>query len=304
MTVARQGVQPASSTVSGVPHMREAKDRSSKWLIEHHSGSILFFGSIRGYSACRAAHSVITVPERLPDGLLDVFFPGETKPHPVLVEISTYPDSRTAEQALDDLLLVFLARRVVPELLTLVLHPKGQLHVTGQTQRPSRLGLTQLEMKWKVVELWTVPAAELLAANDVGLIPWVPLCQFDGPPETLLQQCRQRIDAQAPPQEHSNLLAVTQVFAGLRYNDPKLLALLGGRQAMLESPVLQELMTEREVETRQNDILSFLAERFGSLPEELVAAVKAIQEPARLRELIKWTAQSSDLHAFRSRLSS
>jgi predicted transposase YdaD len=282
--------------------MREAKDRSSKWLIEHHAQSFLFFGGISGYTRCRAAHSVIAVPERLPDGLLDVSFPGESTPHPVLVEISTYPGSRSAEQALDDLLLVFLARRVVPELLTLVLHPKGQQRVTGQTQRLSRLGLTQLDVKWKVVELWTVPAADLLAVNDVGLIPWVPLCQYDGPPEPLLQQCRQRIDAQAPPQEHSNLLAVTQVFAGLRYNDPKLLALLGGRQAMLESPVLQELMTERDVERLHKDILRVLQARFGTVPEEATAGVKAILQVQRLEELIDWAAQCPDINAFRSRL--
>ncbi len=149
---------------------REAKDRSSKWLIEHHAGSFLFFGGITGYTACRAAQSVITVPQRLPDGLLDVFFPGETEPHPVIVEISTYPDSGNPDKALDDVLLVLLARRIVPDVLTLVLHPKGQLRVEGQTQRSSRLGLTQLGLKWKVIDLWTIPAVDLLAANDVELI--------------------------------------------------------------------------------------------------------------------------------------
>jgi hypothetical protein len=152
------------------------------------------------------------------------------------------------------------------------------------------------------VELWTLPAAALLAAHDVGLIPWVPLCWFDGPPEPVLQQCRQRIDAQASPQEHGNLLAVTQVFTALRYPDPKLLALLGGRKAMLESPVLQELLTEREVETRHQDLLDFLRGRFGALPEELEAAVKVIQQAQRLRELITWEGQCPDLNAFRDRL--
>ncbi len=282
--------------------MREAKDRSSKWLIEHHASSFLFFAGITGYTACRAAQSVIAVPQRLPDGLLDVSFPGETEPHPVLVEISTYPDSANPDKALDDVLLVLLARRVVPDVLTLVLHPKGQLRVQGQTQRTSRLGLTRLGLQWKVVDLWTVPASELLAANDVGLIPWVPLSQFDGPPEPILQQCRQRIDTQARPPEHGNLLAVTQVFAGLRYPDPTLLALLGGRKAMLESPVLQELLTECKVETMHESLLQFLQARFGTIPEDLVAAVRVIQQTQRLKELIDWSAQCPDLNAFRTRL--
>ena len=61
----------------------------------------------------------------------------------------------------------------------------------------SRHGLTQLTCRWRVVELWTVSAAELLAANDVGLIPWVPLARFDDPPEVIVRQCYQRIEQQA-----------------------------------------------------------------------------------------------------------
>jgi hypothetical protein len=99
-------------------------------------------------------------------------------------------------------------------------------------------------VRWKVVELWTIPAADMLAAGDVGLIPWVPLAQFDGPREPIFQECRTRIDRDAPPDEHENLLAVTQILAGLRYNDPRLFQLLGGREAMIESPVLQEFVAE------------------------------------------------------------
>jgi hypothetical protein len=68
-----------------------------------------------------------------------------------------------------------------------------------------------------VVELWTVPAEDLLATGDVGLIPWVPLAQFDGPPDLIFRECRARIDHDAQPEEHENLLAVSQVLAGLRY---------------------------------------------------------------------------------------
>jgi hypothetical protein len=103
-------------------------------------------------------------------------------------------------------------------------------------------GCTQLHVRWKVVELWTISAADMLAASDVGQVPWVPLAQFDGPPEPIFQECRTRIDRDAPPDEHENLLAVTQILAGLRYNDPRLFQLLGGREAMIESAVLQEFL--------------------------------------------------------------
>ncbi len=71
---------------------------------------------------------------------------------------------------------------------------------------------------------------------------------------------------------------------------------------MEESWVVRELLTEREVETMQDDLLLFLKGRFGTLPEDLVAAVKVIQQTPRLEELIDWAAQCSDLNAFRSRL--
>ncbi len=71
---------------------------------------------------------------------------------------------------------------------------------------------------------------------------------------------------------------------------------------MIESPVLQELLTEREVETRHQDLLRFLRARFGTLPEDLEAAVKVIQQSPRLEELIEWSAQCPDLNAFRGRL--
>jgi len=68
-------------------------------------------------------------------------------------------------------------------------------------------------VNWQVVELWTIPAEELLQAGDVGLIPWVPLTDFADPPERMLQRCREAIEERAPPGEKANLLAVTQVFS-------------------------------------------------------------------------------------------
>jgi len=168
----------------------------------------------------------------------------------------------------------------------------------------SRRDWSRLQVGWRVVELWTVPAEQLLAANDVGLIPWVPLAQSADPPETVLHECRRLIDEQAPPNEHANLLAVTQVLTGLRYNDPGLLTLIGGRRAMIESPVLQEFLQEAVLECKRKDILQFLAGRFGPVPQEVAAALQRIQDEARLEELINSAAACQDLDAFRARLNS
>src|SRR5262245_46929133 len=225
------------------------KDRSGKWLIQHHGGAILWLARVHGFRAWRPGQAEVVQPRQLPDGLLEVFFEGRAGPDPFVVEIFTYPKREADEQVLRDAVLVLADRRVLPEVITLILQPRGAYRVAGSQRLASRLGCTELTLNWRVVELWTLSAADLLAAGDVGLVPWAPLAQFDGPPEALIQECRERIDRQARPPERANLLAVTQVMARLRYNDPALLSLLGGSQAMIESPLIQELMAK----TRQED---------------------------------------------------
>ncbi len=219
--------------------MREDKDNSAKWMIDHHGDALLRLGGITGFSSWRAAQTTLAHPKQLPDGLLEVTFPGQATPHLCVIEMATYPERRAEEQAVRDAALVWLDRGVLPEVLTLVLHPKGNLRVGGDWQLTSRLGGTRLAGRWTVIEVWTLSAADLLAMNDVGAIPFVPLAQTTETPEVLVRQCRERIDQQAGPQERDNLLAVTQVMTRLRYNDLSLLTILGGRQAMIESPLLQ-----------------------------------------------------------------
>ena len=219
-------------------------DRSSKWLIQHHGDSILRLAGVRDIAEWRPLQAELVQPRRLPDGLIEVRCQGQIETAPFVLEVATYPEARVAQQALHDMALVLLDRGVLPEMLVLVLHPKGNQRVAESAQLQSAYGWAQLQSAWKVVELWTVPAEDLLAAGDVGLIPWVLLSKFDGPPEPIFRECRARIDRDGQPEEHENLLAVSQVLAGLRYDDPRLFQILGGREAMIESPVLQQLKAE------------------------------------------------------------
>ncbi len=198
--------------------------------------------------------------------------------------------------------LVYHDRGVLPELLVLVLHPKGNQRAAGSADLQSAGGWTRLQAVWKVVELWTVPAADLLAPGDVGLIPWVPLSKFDGPPEPIFRECRSRIDRDGQPEEHENLLAVSQVLAGLRYDDPRLFQILGGREAMIESPVLQQLKAEWTYEAHRKDVIKFLVARFGDEAKGLRAKLDMIDDEARLEELVEAAGTSPDLDAFRKRL--
>ena len=218
----------------------------------------------------------------------------------------TYPDAGLIEQVVRDQTLVYLDRRVLPEVLVLVLHPKGRLQTAESTTVASPMGWSSWDLRWRVVELWTVPAEGLLALGDVGVMPWVPLGRIDGPPAPVLRRCRERIDREATAEERENILAVAQVFAGLRYNDPALLAIFGGRQAMIESPILQELKAEwsREaiLETMVNGILAVLQVRFGPLPEGFVGTLGAITDVQRLDELHRLAVICPDLATFHTDL--
>jgi hypothetical protein len=92
------------------------------------------------------------------------------------------------------------------------------------------------------------------------------------------------------------------VLARLRYNDPGLLSIFGGSQAMIESPLIQELMSEVVAKERHKYIVGVLEERFGSVPQDILTALGAIQDAERLDQLNRWAVRCPDLEAFRQRL--
>lgn len=273
---------------------RDLFDRGSKWLIQHHGDSLLRLGGAGKIRSWRPLAPEVVHPRQWPDGLLEVVFENETDPDLCLVEISTYPERRVYKQMLRDAALVWLDRQVLPEVLTLVLRPKGKIRIVGRHHVRSRRGWAKLGLSWRVVEMWEVPAEELFAANDVGLIPWVPLARFDGPAESVLRECRDRIDRQAPEGERANLLAVTQVMAKLRYNQTQIFAILGGRKVMIESPLIQELVAER----LHKFILNALNRHFGDVPSDLQKKVESIQKEERLEKLLECAYKCTDLNAF------
>ena len=130
------------------------------------------------------------------------------------------------------------------------------------------------------------------------MIPWVPLTDFSGPPEAMIRRCRDVIGQRAPPAEKANLLAVSQVLTHLRYNDSEILTLFGGTKAMIESPLIQELVRE----TAHRAILTVLEARFGEIPREVAEAVTSVSDDNQIRDLVRKAAACPDLDAFRSEL--
>ncbi|MDP6115504.1 MAG: hypothetical protein QGG53_26895 [Planctomycetota bacterium] len=278
-------------------------DKSSKWLIQHHGDSILRLAGFTSVEEWRPLQAELVQPTQLPDGLLEAQLSGRESPNLFVVEIGTYPENRLYDQLTRDALLVFLDRMVVPEVVVLILHPKGNLQISDFAEFESELGLASLRLRWRVVELWKLDAEELLATNDPGLMPWVSLTEFTDPPEEVLRRCRQTIDQEAKPAEQTNLLAVSQVLAKLRFDDVNILNLFGGKQVMIESPLIQELVDEAVLSQKQKDILQILKVRFGDVPAEVSAKVEAKRALDELEPLFDASATAPSLDAFKERLS-
>ena len=72
---------------------------------------------------------------------------------------------------------------------------------------------------------------------------------------------------------------------------------------MIESPLIQELIAEKTHETLIKAIIDFLVARFGSKAEAIETELKAIDDEARLQELVKHAATCRTLSSFRKGLS-
>jgi hypothetical protein len=72
----------------------------------------------------------------------------------------------------------------------------------------------------------------------------------------------------------------------------------------IESPLIQEVVEEVVAQRVHKAILRVLATRFGSVPQDIEAAVRAVQDESRLDQLVDWTVLCPDLEAFRTRLAS
>lgn len=278
--------------------MRQDKDRSGKWLLTHHGDAILRLGGITGFTAWKALQAETVAPRRLPDGLIEVRFPGEAEPTLVLVEIETYPDSDADRQVLDDLMLIAVDRKTVPEVVSLVLKPKGKMTVTGASERVSPRGRTRIGGTWPVVRLWELDAETLLASPDAGVIPWVPLARTTLTPDELMTRCRDRLVQVPDANDRSGLVAVTQILAGLAFPDRRFLNLFGGAKVMIESPVLDEVKELIRVQAMHDNILANLDARFGSVPADRVAALAAVTDETRLKALHRLAATCPDIDTF------
>ena len=286
-------------------------DRSSKWLIGHFSESLLWLGGERRpISSCQAVQAEVVLPAKLPDGLFEVHFAGASEPEFHLSEVFVYPDRRALDQIIRDLELVHADRREIPELSAITLRPHGRYRIPNEGLFKSRRGTTEIQAKWTSIELWNVPAADLLARNDPGLIPWVPLCKSRRSAASLLTECKRRIEDLAAPELHEPLLTTTFVYADLRFGSDPALKILGERNVLAETPMIKQLVQEAKREGQRDgerdgavkraieDIVKILESRFGPVASDVLAKLQLVRDQDRLSELFAISLNCKDEKTF------
>jgi len=298
--------------------MRQDKDRATKWLIANHGDSILRLAGIEGFVRWKAVVPETVAPRRLPDGLLEVRFPEQADPTLVLVEVETYPASDADPQTFEDILIVRMEKRRLPEVVCFVLKSRGNVAVNGHVSETSAGGTTRLAADWRVVRLWELDADDLLANGDIGLVPFAPLARSTRTPLEVLTACRDRIDQVPDMRDRATLLAVASVYSDLAFPEQRSFDFYGGYTKMTESPVWEEMrramaehyhvqwkeegLVEGRAEGRRivlrEDTLADLAERFGSVPADVTDRVNASTDEPRLRALRKLALTAPTFDAF------
>ncbi len=119
-------------------------DKSGKWLIQHFGDSIRRPAGVRGIVSWRSLQTDFVQPRRIPDGFLEIQRLGEAKPDLYILEVATYPEARVAHQVLADTAMVYLDRQVLPEVVVLFLHRKGNAKAVDALDLTSPQGLTNL----------------------------------------------------------------------------------------------------------------------------------------------------------------
>jgi len=227
------------------------------------------------------------IAQRLCDGiaeLMDLEHGG--LPFAALLEVQNQPDATMPGRLMLAGSLVWLTVKPTPlpgdryELLGVVINLTG----LGDGARHCALSTAEWTLRPIEVNLETLDAGTLLDQIEAGTAPRVflaliPLMQR-GNEEGIIRRWRTIVGTETDPQLQSDY-ALAWVFAE-RVNrlDDWQNALEG--LSMIESPLIAELLAKAEGKGQAKMLLHAIQKRFGELPEEMTATIRACADGAQL----------------------
>lgn len=178
----------------------------------------------------------------------------------------------------------------------------------GQTSLDMRLGATGVGTGLWVGErnLSQEDAALTLAAIAAtaltrALLPFVPLMQGGADP-AIMQEWIRVASAEPDARRRGDYGGLALVFADAVGRRPAWRQALGGWN-VVQSPQVLEWMAEGEVRGELRGkltmLLRFLRSRFGPIPADLEAAIRAVTDPALLEQWADLVGTAPSLQAFR-----
>ena len=169
-------------------------------------------------------------------------------------------------------------------------------NLTGTVSRTYDSGEEYLRFRYTTIRLWELSSKQL-SQSGLGALP-LALLTDDAEPKLseLVSQFAERVEREAPDRDTSNLLLTCGfILMGLRYDRETIRKLFSGVQHMTESSTYQAILEEGHekgrgagiVQGEQLALLTFLQERFGTVPPEVEARVRASTDPNRLQAAIR-----------------
>ncbi len=186
-----------------------------------------------------------------------------------------------------------------------VLRPGGRLL---QEWRMRTWGQEVARCAFRVVPVWEIDAAAVIAAGRTGLYPLLPLMRWAEPaPDRILEQSQALILEQVAEREtRADAYVALQVLSGVVYPPELVQAIMKREELMLESPVYAQIIEQGRAQGHKEgwqggreegwenalheNILTLLTLRFGAVPEELAAQVRQVKGVERLEALFRRAA--------------
>lgn len=141
-----------------------------------------------------------------------------------------------------------------------------------------------------MIPLWERPVEHFLN-GPLGIVPLAVLAGLpaDIPLEQglagVVQRLCERLQREAPPEKFGKLLTSAYVLTGLRVPRQRAWTLFRGVQGMYESDTYLAILDEGALKHARNMVLRLGQKKFGPASDDMVTAVKGIEDQEQLDRL-------------------
>jgi predicted transposase YdaD len=170
--------------------------------------------------------------------------------------------------------------------VAILLAPKTNLAaINGYHARQFPDEPPHLEFRYRVIRVWELPVAPLLAGG-LGTLPLAPVSAVtEQELPGIIAQMKSRITAPGVLPAAKDLWTATYILMGLRYEPALVDHLLQGVIEMEESSTYQAILEKGELRRAHKTLLLLGTDRFGAPSAEVQTVLEGINEPDKLDHL-------------------